>query len=381
MKKNTALWMIIYLLIGSALPAQTLSGVLDTKISLGAGAGVMPDFFYGAEEYANLRLKIPVGEYADIYGAFNLIAAAGSSAELVRAASANAVIGGENYAAAMELERLYVQLSTDALGLSVGLLRIPFGYSLAWTPMDFLNPHNLLEPDARLRGVLGITASWFFENHGDMKFLVFAAAPRDPIAVSGGGTRVGLSWDGHWRRASVQLLYCFENPYDNYPQGLHRMGLSLKAELGLTAEFLYTLNPASPAGINGFAASFGADYSFFDGKLYLLAEYLYSGDKSAAAQSAAQPLGHTGSHYLYALGSWKWSDFSGLSLGCAANLEDLSCTSLVAWEYEFVQGMVLYLRAQVPLDRRSFNAGNPGELGPLAGGYYALFRAGLKIRF
>ncbi|MCL1815965.1 MAG: hypothetical protein FWG27_09140 [Treponema sp.] len=397
MKKIICCVIALFLFAGSfSLSAQTLSGNLDTKITLGAGDST--DFFYGAEEYANLRLKIPAGEYASIYSAFNFIAAAGTSGTVM--AVSNIVTGafaaGENYTAVMELERLYVQLSSDTLGLSAGLFRIPFGYSPVWRPMDFLNPGNPLEPDARLRGVLGIAASAFPEKLADTKFLVFATAPQNPFTVSGRGTRAGLSWESHWQRASAQFLYCFESPVshcypisgipiltDEYPLGLHRAGLSIKAEMkpGLWAEFLYNLNPDLPAGIEGLAASAGADYSFFNGRLYVLLEYLYSGSKSADAVSAALPSGHTGSHYIYAAGTWKWNDFSAAALGCAANLEDISFTPFVSWEYEFIQGMIFFFRAHVPLDRDSFNAGNPGEFGPRNSGSYAFFNAGLRVKF
>ena len=400
--------LVLLLTVGSlSLSAQTLSGSLDTKLTMGFGAGDSPDFFYSAEEYANLRLKIPAGEYATVYSAFNLIAAAGYlHIPNQAAATADAMGFGtysleDNYIAVMELERLYVQISGDSLGLNAGLLRIPFGYGLVWCPMDFLNPRNPIEPDARFRGVLGVTASYFPEKFPDMKFLVFAAAPKDPLTPGGDGARAGLSWDSHWQRASIQLLYCFESPasysafdpvypvdftrtlYDEYPQGLHRAGFSFKAdlELGFTAELLYTINPDKNTGINGLAASAGVDYSFYGGKLYLLAEYLFSGSKSAEAKSAAMPLGHTGSHYLYAGGTWKWSDFSSITLSCLANLEDISFIPLVFWQYEFIQSVVLSIRSYVPLDKDSFKAGKPGEFGPGNSGSNFYITAGLKVKF
>ena len=343
----------ILMIAGSlSLSAQTLSGSLDTKLTVGTGAGTSPQFVYGAEEYANLRLRIPAGEYAVVYGAFNLIAAVGSSATHIDSTSGIGLISGysmeENYLAVMELERLYVQISGDTFGLSAGLLRIPFGYGLVWGPMDFLNPHNPIEPEARLRGVLGGFASYFPEQLPDMKFLVFAAAPQNPFSEKGNGARFGLSWDNHWQKASAQLLYCFESPSSSavaeYAFGLHRVGLSFKAdlEIGLVAELLYTINPDSLAGTDGLAASAGVDYSFFDGKLYVLAEYLY--------------LGNAESHGLYAAGTWKLSDFSSITLGCSALLQVFSCTAIASWQYEFIQGMVLSVRVIAPFDKDSFNA-------------------------
>jgi hypothetical protein len=266
-------------------------------------------------------------------------------------------------------------------------MRIPFGYGIAWGPMDFLNPRNPLESDARLRGVVGITGRWYPAFADDMKVLAFAAAPRDPFASGGGGARFGLAWESHWDRASVQALYVFESPAA-YPWGLHRAGLSFKVELelGFQGELLYTVDPVSlpdfPAEVpKKLAASFGADYTLFDGKLYLLAEYLYSGAESTGAYGAASPTGHRNAHYLYGAGTWKWSDFASITAGCAANLEDLSATALAAWEYQFAQGLTFSLKAYVPLDSESFGGKDPGELGPRQSGSYVYGTAGLRVKF
>jgi hypothetical protein len=124
---------LIIILAGGMVFAEgpVLSGNMETTVfaAAGTGAGTSPDFFYGAEEYANLRLKVPAGEFATVYGAFNLIAAAGSTATLGTGNAAgsgfSSFTAGENFAATLELERLYLQLSGDTLGLSTGLLRIP----------------------------------------------------------------------------------------------------------------------------------------------------------------------------------------------------------------------------------------------------------------
>jgi hypothetical protein len=280
-------------------------------------------------------------------------------------------------------------------------MRIPFGYGIAWGPMDFLNPRNPLEPDARLRGVVGITGRWYPAFADDMKFLAFAAAPRDPLAADGGGARFGLAWESHWDRASVQALYVFESPAvytvpvvataggaaglrAEYPRGIHRAGLSFKIELelGFQGEILYTVDPVSPPDFpDGLAASFGADYTLFDGKLYLLAEYLYSGAESTGAYGAASPTGRAGAHYLYGAGTWKWSDFASITAGCAANLEDLSATALAAWEYQFAQGLTVSLKVYVPLDSESFGGEGSGELGPRQSKSYIYGAAGLRVKF
>jgi hypothetical protein len=373
-----------------------LSGTAETTIV--AGAGNSSNFFYSAEEYANLRLKVPAGEFAAVYGAFNLIATSGSAVAGSTAAAAAAGLpagtyaAGENFAAALELERLYLQLSGESMGLGMGLLRIPLGYSLAWGPMDFLNPRNPLKAGARLRAVLGILGSWY--PLGDMKFFGFAAAPQNPADSGGGGSRFGLGWENHWSMASLQLLGSFESPASyavmspvpaaaNYPSGLYRFGFSFKADfaVGFVAEALYTLNPDAPGFPPGLSAAAGFDYSFFDGKLYALAEYLYSGKESVSAAGAANPQGRRNSHYLYGALTWFWSDYTAVTLGTGACLDSPSAIPSLRWEHEALQGITLSLEARIPLDGESFGNGNAGEFGPAASGSRFSFTGGLRVKF
>jgi hypothetical protein len=382
------------LMTGGTLCAEgpVLSGNIETTVTVGAGTS--PDFFYGAEEYANLRLKIPAGEFAVVYGAFNLIAAAGTTAAagISAAPSAGTYTAGENFAAALELERLYVQLSGETLGLSTGLLRIPLGYSLVWGPMDFLNPRNPLTANARLRAVLGALGVWY--PLGDMKFFGFAAAPGDPLTLSGGGSRFGLGWENHWSRASLQLLTSYESPLSysdspafpagaDYPLGLYRLGFSLKAELelGLVTEVLYTLNPDSPEFPPGLSAAAGFDYSFFNGKLYALAEYLYSGTASASAAGPANPHGRRNNHYLYGRLAWLWNDYTSIALEAGICLDDPSAVPSLTWEHEPAQGITLSLEARTPLDGKSFGNGDAGEFGPAANGGRFSLTGGLRVKF
>ncbi|MDR2662930.1 MAG: hypothetical protein LBC31_08045 [Treponema sp.] len=400
--------LLILLAAGGTVFAEgpVLSGNIETTVFAASGAGTSPDFFYGAEEYANLRLKVPAGECAAVYGAFNLIAAAGGPAAAALGTGSAAAPGagnaagsgfssftaGENFAAAIELERLYLQLSGDTLGLSTGLLRIPLGYSLAWGPIDFLNPRNPLITNARLRAVLGLLGSWYPLE--DMKFFGFAAAPEDPLAADGGGSRFGLGWENHWPAASLQLLASYESPAAytaslpvpasvDYPFGLYRFGFSLKAELeiGFAAEALYTLNRDSPAFSQGLSAAAGFDYSFFDGKLYVLVEYLYSGTESVSAAGPANLQGRQNNHYLYGAFTWLWNDYTSITLGSGVCLDDPSAIPSLKWEHEIFQGTTLSLEARVPLDGESFGNGNAGEFGPEASGSLFSFTGGLRVKF
>jgi len=389
MKQRIILFVIILLTInGLHLAAQeiTVSGLLDSTISMRAGAGDAPAFSFGIEEYANLRMQARIRDRAVVYGAFNLIAAAGDYAEAVAGASGispTAFAAGENYIAGIELERLYFRLNGETASLDGGLLRLPFGYGQVWGPSDFLNPKNPLKPDARPRAVLGGAASWYPVD--SLKLLGFGAAPRDPFSHSG-GTLVGLSMDQHWDKASVQVLYSFESPKSGSDRGIHRAGLSVKADvvIGLVMDALYAYNDEAGTKLNGLSFSLGADYSFFDGDLIVLAEYLYNGAVSSTSLGSGGSFSNE--NYLYTSLTWRFSDYTNISAALISCFDDVSFTPVISLNHDLFQGATLIVSAQIPLDRDLFYGdGNRGELGPLPPPYntgrYFDCSTKLRLRF
>jgi hypothetical protein len=393
MNKSLLICVFLLCVINSGLAAQmTVSGILDSSVSLRAGAGDAPAFSYGVEEYANLRIQANIRDRAAVYGAVNFIAAAGDyaadAALMAGFASANAhgitptaYVAGENYLAAFELERLYFRLNGEAVDFDGGLLRLPFGYGQVWGSSDFLNPKNPLKPDARPRAVLGAGLSWYPVD--SLKLLGFGAAPRNPFSREGKGGLFGLSMDQHWDKASVQALYSFESPNDDSNQGIHRLGMSVKAdvEVGLVMDTLYTYNHEAGTQIDGLSLSLGADYSFFDGNLIVLAEYLYNGETSSTA------LGYGGSfsnnHYLYTGLTWRFNDFTNMTVALISGFDDISFTPVISLNHDLFQGAVLTITAQIPLDRDLFSGdGRRGELGPLPPPYNTgrYFDCGVRLR-
>jgi hypothetical protein len=346
---------------------------LDSSVSLRAGAGDTPTFSYGIEEYANIRMQAKVRDSAVFYGAMNFIAVAGDYAAAAAQAGSGAMVkypgfspsalsAGDNYIAGIELERLYLRLNGEAIDFDGGLLRLPFGYSQVWGSSDFLNPRNPLIPDARPRAILATAFSWYPKD--ELKLLAFGAAPRNPLLSEGEGVIAGIAMDQHWDRASLQLLYSFETPHSN--QGIHRVGISMKAdvEVGLVMDALYTYNNEAQTKLDGLSFSFGIDYSFFDGDLIVLAEYLYNGRTSSTAYNYGGSFSNN--HYLYTGLTWRFNDFTNMSAALISCFDDVSFTPVVSLNHDFFQGVTLTVSAQVPLDRDLFhNNGRRGELGPI----------------
>jgi len=399
MKRYTLLFVLTLLVAGNFLFAAEpeLSGVADTTVNYTAGAGDAPEHSFGIEEYANLRLRVRTGEKAIFYSAFNLIALTGNyleNAVLLGSLNQNPYLAstpfiyGQNYAAGMELERLYFRINGDYIDAEAGLLRINFGYGQVWGSSDFLNPRNPLFPNARPRGVLGMNASFYPMD--SLKLMGFIAAPKNPLETKGGGEIHGLSMDQHWDRASLQALYAFQNPDTVFDQGIHRFGLSLKAdiELGFVVDGLYTLNPKKAEGIDGLSLGAGFDYSFFDGDVYVLAEYLFNGSSSVTA------LGFGGdwsnNHYLYGTALYRFNDHCNFGLSTVFCFDDLSFSPFATLNYELFQGFSLNLTARLPMDQKTLNGGKAGELGPVppgpdgsegAAGAKFIVNAGARLRF
>jgi len=359
----------------------SLSGVFESAVSANVADNNANTLSYGAEEYANIRMQSRMGDNATFFGAVNLIAAAGDYAARAEAMGAN-IDAGENYAAAIELERLYFRLKTEKTNFDGGLMRLPFGYSTIWGPLDFLNPKNPLKPDARPRAVLGGGVSWFPAE--ELKLQGFAVTGRDPLAGNSG--IAGISADKHWEKLSVQTLYSFERS-NNFPgtetgPWTHRAGLSLKADLkaGIVMEMLYLHHNDIKHKPDGLRFSAGLDYSLFGSKLIILTEYMHSGQAAAAAAIRSEG-GFGGSkNNLYAGLTWRFNDFT--NAGAALISGDHTDDALITFNHELFQGVSLNIMAQIPIRRPeteyTHNANDEPE--PPAGTLFYL-ETKLKFRF
>lgn len=326
-----------------------------------------------AEQYANLRLRSALGEAGTFRAAFNVAAATGSAGP-----------GGGGYAASVEVERLYASFAAEAFDLDLGLTRLAFGYGQAWSPCDFLAARNPAKPDARPRGVLAAVLAAYPADGLDARF--FAAVPADPAAPSfadGRGAAFGAAADFNGRLGSAQGLYAFRAETGAAADGEHLFGLSLKGDLvlGFFADALWTFEAgADREFLRGLRASAGADYSFFDGKLVLLAQYLYEGAAEGlpAGIGAARP----DVHHLFASAAWRADDYTTAVLSAVGGVDGRSALASVSVSHEIVQGATIVLDGDLPLDGRTFSEdGKAGAYGPEALGKRFGLGAKLKLRF
>jgi hypothetical protein len=390
LKNNKKIFCLTLLIAHSSLffvwaQGITFSGLLDSTVSLRAGTGDRPAFSYGVEEYANLRMQVKLRELATIFCDVNFIVSAGDPAYIAAmmpglTTNGGIAAAGKSYFAVIEPERLFFRINTDVIRLDGGLLRLPFGYGLMWKPTDFLNPVNPLLPDARLRGVLGAGLSWYATD--TLKLAAFGAAPRNVFSRSGEGGHAGLMFEQRWDKIDMQVIYFFESPRTGSKYGIHRAGISLKADLvlGLVLDALYSYNHEQGTGIDGLSLSAGFDYSFFKGDLIILAEYLYNGSSSSTSKKGGGSF--VNEHYLYTGFTWRFNDLTSVGLAFISGFSDISFIPIVSFNRELFQGAILICSAQIPLDRDLFSGdGNRGELGPFSRGRYFDFNVKLRLRF
>ncbi|MDR0302221.1 MAG: hypothetical protein LBI04_07925, partial [Treponema sp.] len=110
--------------------------------------------------------------------------------------------------------------------------------------------------------------------------------------------------------------------------------------------------------------SFGADYSFFDGKMLVLAEYLYNGAASSTSKNGGGSFFNE--HYLYTALTWSFNDYTNMTAALISCFNDVSFTPIISLNHDLFQGAALIVSAQVPMDRDLFSGdGRRGELGPI----------------
>ncbi|MDR0323301.1 MAG: hypothetical protein LBI12_02500 [Treponema sp.] len=349
MKRRLTLIIFLFFTVGCLAAQINVSGIFDSSVSAKVTGGDDPVLSFGIEEYANLRFQTRVGDNVTIFGAVNLLAAAGDYASII--SPAMGFFAGDNYVAGIELERLYFRLRGEHLDFNGGLLRMPFGYGQVFGPSDFLNPRNPTKPDARPRAVLGAGLSWFHPEE-DLKVHGFAAAPRNSSSPGSDGWIAGISGENHWDKLSVQALYSFELPKTGSENGIHRAGLSVKADIeaGIYIDTFYAYNHEAGTRHEGLSFSAGADYSFIDGKLIVIAEYLYNGETSSTYGGELN-----NNHYLYTGLTWLFSDYTNVNAALISSFDDISFTPIVTLSHDLFQGALLTVTAMLPAAHNEFS--------------------------
>jgi hypothetical protein len=362
----------------AAADGPSFSGLFEVKA--GGGMSDTGEALSGFDVYANLRLREQAKENVTFYAAFNALAAAGMFAAPRTEDGGNAAGGGTLF----ETERLYLRWAEERWGLDAGLMPLHFGYGQIFAPSDFLIRKNPAVLDARPRGVTGAAAYQYPRDA--VKITEFAVFPADALSGGGEGHHFGAAFEAHTARASFQALYAYKTGTaaargddGDGGDGVHFLGGSVKidAGIGLLADGLCRIDSANRSEIDaeGLALSAGADYTF--GKLYVLAEYLYNGNRSASHWSSGGMFGNRA--FIGATLVYTVSDLTNVAVQGLWSVADGSVLPSLVFSRDLAQGFTLTLSAQVPLDLGGANDA-PGELGPETAGKRFSLAAGLRLR-
>ena len=186
-------------------------------------------------------------------------------------------------------------------------------------------------------------------------------------------------------------------------------GFSVKFDVlvGFAVDVLYTTDRsiefAEGRDNAAIAVAFGCDYSFLDGKFFILAQYFYSsagvlssddsindsidpGSFTGNGQSSLISLQNFGTtflrrHYGFISAVYNHSDYARLQLSILASLGDGSFIPTVRHEFEPVQAITLVSVLAVPVDQTIFGGSEMGEFGPDVAGISFAGSFSVKYRF
>ncbi len=332
--------------LSGTLESGLYAAALDPSLSQGESSSA-----WRFSQGANLRFRAAAGEKGTVNGSFNLLAWSADAPEptvnLAAYGGADPDALRTNLSVSAEVERLYLTLRGESADLDAGLMRMAFGYAPAFRPTDVINPPNPLFPDARPRGVLGAALTAY--PAATAKLRAFAASRSGEEGESSPRPLLGLSGDLNASRLSVQPVYFLRLPETFGRRGDQYAGLSLKAEAGaaFTLEALWTDERRDAGFGESVSCALSADWSAFDAKLYLLAQYLWNGPGAEGINGTAA-LG--GRQYLFSTASWQWDDYTNIGLSALGNLEDGSMAPALTLTHEPFQGMKVTLTGRVFLD-------------------------------
>lgn len=336
------------------------------------------------------------------------------------------------YIGSIELERLYFKAGNEYFDIETGLIRIANGQKESFfSPIDFLNPKNPLNPTARPEGKLAVLASVYpFKLVTIQSFVIF---PEDPFNNRGWGFKFGTKAKLFFKKFNFELLYALFLPEIEYekdakelslPESInndfsHIAAISFKAdvEIGLFFDILYRFDHKSFKrgkyyektfyGYEGLEASFGLDYTLPGGRIYLKLEYLFYGSgmldwgqdineiyntpewqyvnpyhRMTILKSEKKILNFLHHDYIYGVINVKVNDYFLMGLSYLFGADDQSGILTLLGQIEPFQTFTFTIQAIVPFDWNMLNKDwQKGEFGETYLGYYHKWLFLCKVKF
>ncbi|HOJ64406.1 MAG TPA: hypothetical protein PLE45_08290 [Spirochaetota bacterium] len=336
------------------------------------------------------------------------------------------------YVGSFELERLYFKAGNEYFDIETGLIRIASGQKESmFSPIDFFNPKNPLNPTARPEPRLAILASFYPARLFNIQ--TFIVAPDDPLQSKGWDFKFGTKAKFFFKKINFELLYAFFLPqieYEKDPASIglqestnndfsHIVAVSFKAdiEIGLFFDILYKFEHKSFKsgkyygknfyGYEGLEASIGVDYTLPGGWVYLKLEYLFYGsgmldwwdsidqiyvssewkytnpyNRIQLLKSEKKSLNFLRHDYISGLINVKVNDYLRLGTSYLFGIDDQSGLLTIFGEIEPFQAFNISIQAMFPFDWSMIN--KDWQIGEFSGanlGYYHRWLLICRVKF
>lgn len=423
-------------------------------------------FKWGWNNLTNLKIKANIGKYLEFGTSFNINLYTGTYTDTYKLLYTQAALSmlpeqtsnpltGEvyptgnlannsyfsipfyyksTYIGAFDLDRLYFEVKHDFFNIEAGLIRIARGFGYIFSPTDFFNPRNPLNPAAKLDGKLAIMSKFYPLDFWRIE--LFAVAPDNPIEQEGWGAKFGHATNFYLGKINLELLYALflpeikyeEDPEDlNLPEYVNNdftqiAGFSLKADIfiGLFIDAIYRFEHRNFKtgdyydndfkGFEGLEAAIGLDYTI-KGKVYLLLEYLFYGsgilkwDENKLDRiyensydidwEETRPFArynirnqdfpaftYLRHNYLYGMVRFTANDYLNIGNTYLFGIEDQSSILTFFLEIEPFQAFTINFTATYPFDWKMLdNNRNSGEFGAMHLGFYQDYKISCKMKF
>ncbi len=258
------------------------------------------------------------------------------------------------------VDRLFFRWEEGGTRLTLGRQRIAWGMGYAFSPLDQFNPPNPIDPTAPRQGVDALV---FRRSTGDLSYLSLVGVLPETIdgnrKIISTDPAVGGIWGTNIGNTDLSLSYLSDPVKED-----HQWGIAAKGDLGVGwhLEGVYqrpwetNTGPAEGAPAKSqWLGVLGLDYSFLDGKVLSMVEYLYdeTGEPDPARYNHDLRLTGQrqtlGTRYLFSQVSYQVDEFIGLSLSALANLVDRSGTVQPALNWQVDDNTRVDLGVAVPV--------------------------------
>jgi len=281
------------------------------------------------------------------------------------------------------VDRLYLKFPVLSLDVILGKQRIAWGSGVIFRPTDNFNRPNPLSLSGRKEGVNALLAKLFV---GDLSALDFAISPGDVLQSDDDEikpeylkySKFASRFTFNKFNTDVALSYQYDGAAQNHIYGLDMKG---DAVLGYHLETVFVNSrDESVENMESYWRSvLGLDYSF-QGKWFLLGEYLFNGsgkaEESELEESSFSLLeGFEYKHYLYYQVSYQYDILLRANAFILWNMVDKSLILSPGISYSLFQNTNLDVTCQI------FLGDDTDEYGPARIGGDQIYYLRLTTRF